>query len=231
MHSGSIMSLGPANWQGGRLEGLGTISTSNSFLFTITNPVVISPGQPGDEGGTLTLSGGTQIVMTADDALEIELDARPSVPGGADRLFCNHTITCGGATLHVSLAPGFLPTLGDQYEILRTTIGGSPIIGTFNPVFDVPDGVTFSISYFPQSIRLTVTGTTCDAIDFNNDTSVFDPIDIDAFLSVYGEGDCIPSEALCNDIDFNNDGSVFDPCDIDSFLLVFSEGPCTLCGQ
>ncbi len=73
-------------------------------------------------------------------------------------------------------------------------------------------------------------GPTCDSIDFNNDTSFFDPQDIDAFLSVYSEGPCIPEEAACNDIDFNNDGSVFDPCDIDSFLLQFSEGPCTLCG-
>jgi hypothetical protein len=71
----------------------------------------------------------------------------------------------------------------------------------------------------------------CDGIDFNNDTSLFDPVDIDAFLSVYSEGPCIPGEATCNDIDFNNDTSVFDPCDIASLLLVYSEGPCTLCGQ
>ncbi len=74
-------------------------------------------------------------------------------------------------------------------------------------------------------------GPVCDSIDFNNDTSMFDPQDIDAFLSVYSEGPCIPETATCNDIDFNNDGSLFDPCDIDSFLLAFSEGPCTLCGQ
>ncbi|MFO0858868.1 MAG: hypothetical protein U0640_16095 [Phycisphaerales bacterium] len=70
----------------------------------------------------------------------------------------------------------------------------------------------------------------CDSLDFNNDCSVYDPLDIDAYLSVYGEGPCVPNTALCNDIDFNNDGSLFDPCDIDSFLLVYSEGPCTLCG-
>ncbi|MFO0855751.1 MAG: hypothetical protein U0640_00160 [Phycisphaerales bacterium] len=74
-------------------------------------------------------------------------------------------------------------------------------------------------------------GPVCDGIDFNNDTSLFDPQDIDAFLSVYSEGPCVPANATCNDIDFNNDGSVFDPCDIDSFLLQFSEGPCTNCGQ
>lgn len=64
------------------------------------------------------------------------------------------------------------------------------------------------------------------SIDFNNDGSLFDPQDIDAFLSVYGEGPCIPASATCDSIDFNNDGSLFDPEDIDDFLRVFSEGPC-----
>ncbi len=73
-------------------------------------------------------------------------------------------------------------------------------------------------------------GPCCDSLDFNNDTSLFDPTDIDAFFSVFSEGPCIPTTATCNDLDFNNDGSLFDPCDIDSFMLVFSEGPCTLCG-
>ncbi len=71
----------------------------------------------------------------------------------------------------------------------------------------------------------------CDDLDFNNDGASFDPQDIDAFLSVFSEGDCVPTSATCSDIDFNNDGTLFDPCDIDAFLLVFSEGPCTLCGQ
>jgi hypothetical protein len=70
----------------------------------------------------------------------------------------------------------------------------------------------------------------CNDIDVNNDGSFFDPTDIDAYLSIFSEGPCIPETATCDGIDFNNDGSLFDPCDIDSFLLVFSEGPCTLCG-
>jgi hypothetical protein len=70
----------------------------------------------------------------------------------------------------------------------------------------------------------------CGSVDFNGDGSSFDPQDIDAFLSVFSEGPCVPEGATCGDVDFNNDGALFDPCDIDSFLLVFSEGPCTLCG-
>jgi hypothetical protein len=49
---------------------------------------------------------------------------------------------------------------------------------------------------------------------------------VDAFLSVFSEGPCIPANRTCNDIDFNNDGSFFDPEDVDAFLRVFSEGPC-----
>ncbi len=74
-------------------------------------------------------------------------------------------------------------------------------------------------------------GEPCDSIDFNNDGGFFDPVDIDALLSVFAEGPCIPETATCNDIDFNNDNSLFDPCDIDSYLVVFAEGPCTPCGQ
>jgi hypothetical protein len=69
-------------------------------------------------------------------------------------------------------------------------------------------------------------GCPCDDIDFNNDGARYDPTDIDAFLSVFSEGPCLPVGADCNDVDFNNDGSQFDPADIDTFLRVFSEGPC-----
>ncbi len=68
--------------------------------------------------------------------------------------------------------------------------------------------------------------TTCDDIDFNNDGSIFDIVDVDSFFSVFSEGPCLPLGEVCNDIDFNNDGLLFDFDDIDSFLSVFSEGPC-----
>lgn len=76
-----------------------------------------------------------------------------------------------------------------------------------------------------DDVRL-VRAVACDSIDFNNDDSLFDPLDIEAFLSVYSEGPCLPMGATCNDLDFNNDGAVFDPLDIDALLRVYSEGPC-----
>lgn len=144
------------------------------------------------------------------------------------------------------------PGTGLLFAAGNTNIGGRAwIVNANGPSTNIAETITlagspFNIAYSPNAggvvaisqpapdgvdlIRL-ATPITCDTIDFNNDSSMFDPQDIEAFLSVYSEGPCIPDTATCNDIDFNNDNSLFDPCDIDAFLLVFSEGPCTPCGQ
>jgi hypothetical protein len=83
----------------------------------------------------------------------------------------------------------------------------------------------FRAATFATPAYLTILPT-CDPIDFNNDGSLFDPVDIDAFFSVFAEGPCLPLGATCNDIDFNNDTIRFDPRDIDAFLSVFTGGPC-----
>lgn len=62
----------------------------------------------------------------------------------------------------------------------------------------------------------------CNDIDFNNDTSIFDPLDtIDDYLSVFGEGPC---SHQCATTSTSTTSSTYDPCDIDTFLGVFSEG-------
>ncbi len=95
------------------------------------------------------------------------------------------------------------------------------LVSSICPGTSSPTGTTIT-----QTATLTVTVPICDPVDFNNDGSLFDPTDVDAFLSVFSEGPCIPTLATCNDVDFNNDGSIFDPQDVDAFLSVFSEGPC-----
>lgn len=98
--------------------------------------------------------------------------------------------------------------------------------GEYNFRFHADFTVSTDAQSFTFGARLLLPPFGCDSIDFNNDGSVFDPQDIEAFLSRYSEGPCIPATAICNDIDFNNDQSVFDPQDIDAFLRVYSEGPC-----
>jgi hypothetical protein len=117
-------------------------------------------------------------------------------------------------------------------EFAPTTTVPPTGLGAPGPVADWNGTGTVTANYTLTltGVSLAACGPTCNDIDVNNDGASFDPTDIDAFLSVFSEGPCIPETATCDGIDFNNDGSLFDPCDIDSFLLVFSEGPCTLCG-
>ena len=120
-------------------------------------------------------------------------------------------------------------TFGDV-QLARTTseVGGNEFrtFGRASVTFPRGYSTLRIISNRPEGFRIRSIFAGCDDIDFNNDGVEFDPQDIDAFLSVFSEGPCVPETATCNDIDFNNDGSVFDPADIDSFLSVFSEGPC-----
>jgi hypothetical protein len=115
-----------------------------------------------------------------------------------------------------------------------TNTGGSAneVYRWFGPLsLQVPAGLS-TIRFAPvdanyqMRMRTVRISTTCDSVDFNDDGMIFDPTDIDAFMSVYSEGPCVPAQATCNDVDFNNDGSIFDVQDIEAFMRVFSEGPC-----
>jgi hypothetical protein len=218
VRSGASITGSPLAFAGGRLEGRGSVGQA------VTNSgATVAPGDSPSTSGTLTI-GGTY-TQDAAGTYEVSLFGRPNLP--SDRILSNGNMSLAGA-LRVVITPPFLPKIGDVYEIARTN---NTRTGVFSSVQVIgPSAVTVSVTYTPTTVLLTITGTECGSIDFNNDGSFFDPQDIDAFLSVFSEGPCVPGTATCNDIDFNNDAALFDPCDIDSFLIVFSEGPCTLCG-
>ncbi len=180
--------------------------------------------------GTISIIGNYVQSAAGPLAGQLEMDIAGTGSGQFDLLAVTGNATLNGV-LQVTLAPTYTPSLGDTVVLLTAT---GTRTGTFSHVVlnNNPPGVQWTLDYLSNSVRVRViaAGPVCDDIDVNNDTSLFDPTDVDAFLSVFSEGPCIPANATCNDVDFNNDGSLFDPCDIDSFLLVFSEGPCTLCG-
>jgi hypothetical protein len=137
-------------------------------------------------------------------------------------------VSCPSASFLAFTLPD--PTCDNNFSVTASLTAGTYV------AFAAPQFTTVFACGSNDQYWFSLTGTgecnnvVCNDIDVNNDGSFFDPTDIDAFLSVFSEGPCIPDTATCDGIDFNNDGSLFDPCDIDSFLLVFSEGPCTLCG-
>lgn len=144
-----------------------------------------------------------------------------------------------GNTSHIAAFDGttWLPVVGhtsapDKQRVLDLAFlnGELHVAGSFKTLLDRSNRTLDTTDYAYWAAW--TPPAPCDSVDFNNDSSLFDPQDLEAFFSVYSEGPCIPenSPGGCNDIDFNNDCSVFDPCDINSFLVVYSEGPCTHCG-
>jgi hypothetical protein len=68
------------------------------------------------------------------------------------------TATLTGATLHLTLAPGYVPNAGDQFTLLYTASG--PIVGRFanlanNGDLLTADGRYFTVAYAPHSVTLT----------------------------------------------------------------------------
>ncbi len=211
-------SLAGAIWQGGTISGLGQLTAANLNLALA--PHVISPGDPGDEGGTLTLAG--TLTLSPTTQVNIELDARPGTPADTDRVTVSGQFQLNSAILNVSLAPGFVPTVGDEYTIVNTFVL-NPSQGTFGTInYNVPSGVTFNVSYFPGLVRLTVITTLCDTIDFNQNGVFPEDQDVVDYLAVLAGGTC----AECNDIDFNNNGVFPEDQDVTDFFNVLAGGNC-----
>ncbi len=217
--------------------------------FYVGPPLAPVPANDTCASAPLIQSGETIVSLVNADKECSSGSAQDSCTGatGSD-VFYRYTATESGP-LSILINDGIeYPEFSGFMVSIYDACGAAPLACSF-PIGDAPRGFVQINGSAGQTYVIRVGGITqfattvvqtgsiviqnapvCDSVDFNNDTSLFDPQDIDAFLSLYSEGPCIPEFALCNDIDFNNDGSVFDPCDIDAFLLVFSEGPCTPCG-
>ncbi|MFO0858837.1 MAG: immunoglobulin domain-containing protein [Phycisphaerales bacterium] len=189
---------------GGNFRNVGTVGTGYFARWSTLAPQVIL--EPSDTSATV----GDTITLDADFR-----NGQPIVQWFRNDVVVVNGLQPGGTTAYGANTPNLIlvnaqPSESGVYRAVATNSCGQISTNSATVTIAIP--------------------LTCDSIDFNNDTSLFDPQDIEAFLSVYSEGPCVPASATCSDIDFNNDTSLFDPCDINSFLVMYSEGPCTPCG-
>jgi hypothetical protein len=80
-----------------------------------------------------------------------------------------------GANSNILTIDGVLPEDAGLYQCRITTACGVV----------VSREASLGVSVQPTCPKV------CDDVDFNNDGSIFDPLDIDAFLSVFSEGPCL----------------------------------------
>ena len=128
----------------------------------------------------------------------------------------------------LAVYPAVCPPVTDSN--IACSSGGSQA-ATSSVQFTATAGTTYLIRaavHFSQNSVFTVVavppGRVCDSLDFNNDGNI-EPLDVDAYFSVLGEGPCLPVGATCSDLDFNNDGNI-EPLDVDAYFSLLGEGPC-----
>ncbi|GEM_PF-319238 len=212
------------------------VSTYSFSLHRITaawNEGTVNAGFPGGGGDQAQNGDATWDARVYN--LNPQLAAMWSSPGGDYAATPSATISVGGVGLYtwgsnaaiVANVQGWLDQPATNFGWILV---GQNFVGATAKRFVSRENAD-EAARPSLEIEFTPPGPTCNDIDINNDNSFFDPQDIEALLSIFSEGPCVPTMSTCDGIDFNNDGSLFDPCDISSFLLAFAEGPCTSCGN
>ncbi|HVY48013.1 MAG TPA: hypothetical protein VHB21_19130, partial [Minicystis sp.] len=131
------------DFQGGRLEGAGTVDA------IVTNEATVAPGGAA-KAGALTIT--QTYTQSAAGALEVELGGTQA--GAFDVLDVQGDATIDGA-VDVALLAGFSPSVGDTFKVL-TSEGADDVSGTF-ATLGQPAGATVLATYDPKDVVLGVT--------------------------------------------------------------------------
>lgn len=111
INGGSLScSTGLGNQNGAAIRGRGTLGGN------VVNAGILQPTDPGDSPVTINVNGSLTLNPTSE--IQIELNG----PANTDRINVSGTASFGGA-VRLTLAPGYLPTLGEQM-ILVNAAGG-----------------------------------------------------------------------------------------------------------
>ncbi|TWU29863.1 dockerin type I domain-containing protein [Bythopirellula polymerisocia] len=175
--------------RGDKLMNTGNIVGNGSLsMAQVINAGFVSPGSP---IGIMRVPSG-QFQQSAEGSLHIQLAGLN--PGSGFDVLSTRTASLGGK-LAIELMPGFVPTLGAQFDFLTATGLGKfsfvdPISGIFDSlVLKAPDGIDFAgqLLYFPDHVTFRVTQFGLDPSlnsDFNKD-GVVDGKDLVAWQKLY----------------------------------------------
>jgi hypothetical protein len=157
---------------------------------------------PGASPAISTITGN--YVQQPAGKLTIEIDG--TTPGtGFDQVLINGTATLGG-TLQVNLLDGFVPQVGNSFEILRA-FGG--LTGTFaNASFAGMPGITWRLAYEPLAVRLFVDAVATLPGDFNLN-GVVDAADYALWRHSFGATGSNPADADGNGTVDNDDYAIW----------------------
>ena len=144
---GELRFLGDLDHQAGAvMQGTGIVMLPSANL-TMAGDV-----SPGLSPGILSIEGGFGYTMETDAVLDIEIGGT-TLGTEYDQVVVNGTVTLGG-TLRVNLLPSYVPSIGDTFVFMSTSLG---VLGTFDTVA-FPPGITFTQQANAMQLIYEVTG-------------------------------------------------------------------------
>ncbi len=147
---GSTNNIVQGNFVGVQSDGTTSLLNTNGAMFVSSNATLKGTGSftgnvlnqgtiaPGNSPGIVTING--DYTQVAGASLQIEIQGtNPTIPD-FDQLFVNGAVSLAG-TLDVSLLGGFVPSLGNSFQII-TNDGSDPSSGTFS---GLAEGATIAV--------------------------------------------------------------------------------------
>jgi hypothetical protein len=131
----------------------GVIGGTGPFPFGFTNAGTVAPADTASATATFAVAGG--LAQTSEGALEVEISG--TAEGSHDRLAVTGTAALSG-TLRIIRLPGYVPVVGDQYEVVTA----ASVTGTFDSV-ETPSDVALAVTYTQTAVVTTVTAVTVGA--------------------------------------------------------------------
>lgn len=205
-----------------RTGGLSQLSTVTGVTVTVEEDQTISGvgrmrGAFNLRGVTAPGLGNSSILQLLGDVrfepphrLKIRVSGPTTLPASHGRISTSAAFEFGG-TLDVEFVDGFIPAVGDSFQIST-----GPYTGQFENLLlsgSIAAGTTGHIRYETNQVLLDIVDAPCIA-DINGD-GVVDADDFFAFLSLFASGDPLA--------DINGDG-VIDADDFFAYLTLFAAG-------
>ncbi|MBX3425847.1 MAG: hypothetical protein KF688_09215 [Pirellulales bacterium] len=211
------------NSEGALVVGGGSITlhdaSGEDHVTTFRNAGVIrtEPASPLAQAAGISVLGGFEQLATG----RLELGLKYAETGGYDRLVVNDGDAVLGGALAISLRNGFVPAIGDQFEVLLADDGA--VVGAF-AALEVPSlgpGRKWTLDYLPHSVVLGVAALEAD-FDADGQTA---SADLAVWQGGFGSTGAMPSAG-----DADGDGLV-DGADFLAWQREFGQGAATIAAQ
>lgn len=143
---------------------------------------VVNEGDLEIDGAGVGRADAADLVQAATGVIHIDL--MDTTLGDFDRLVLNGQAQLDGL-LDLFLTGGFIPTLGDTFNILTAAGGVSGMFSAIDQPLTMPAGLEFDVNYFGNIVQLEVINSPLFSADFDMDGDV-DGMDLDEWQGDYG---------------------------------------------